>query len=578
MMKKPAAAHVVTTERHYKGQVYRAHLLRRSVRKDGKVVKETLANLTPLGDEIVGLIRQALSGEQLASVDSLFEVVRSPHDGHVEAVLTAMRRLGFEGLLGGGNSPPCRLTMAMIAARLIKPHSKLATTRWWHTTTLPERLGVAEASEDDLYAAMDWLLERQGRIEQRLARRHLSPGGLALFDLSSTYFEGRSCPLAARGHNRDGKKGKLQINFGLLTDARGCPVSVTVFEGNVGDPKTLLPQVQRVQRDFGIERFVMVGDRGMISQVQIDALKQRPGVEWITALRSESIAKLVGEGSIQMGLFDERNLLEITHPDFPGERLVACRNPQLGEHRAAKRQSLLQATCQELEKVRGMVARGRLRGTDKIGVRVGKVINKYKMAKHIRLDISERSFSFEIDQQRVDQEAALDGLYVIRTSLASSALDAPEAVRSYKRLTEVERAFRALKTVDLHVRPIYHRDPDRVRAHVLLCMLAFYVQWHMSQAWRPLLFADEDLQAKAQRDPVAPARRSPSAQRKVATRRTDTGAPVHSFATLLESLSSIVCNECRRKGGGPEEATLTLRTTPDTHQQHALDLLSSISP
>jgi transposase len=575
MMKKPAAAHVVTTERRYKGQVYRAHLLRRSVRKDGKVVKETLANLTPLGDEIVGLIRQALSGEQLASVDSLFEVVRSPHDGHVEAVLTAMRRVGFAGVLASRDSPMRRLALAMVAARLIKPHSKAATTRWWHTTTLPERLEVAEASEDDLYAAMDWLLERQERIEQRLAQRHLHAECHALFDLSSTYFEGRTCPLAARGHNRDGKKGKLQINFGLLSDARRCPVSLTVFEGNVGDPKTLLPQVQRVQRGFGIERFVIVGDRGMISQVQIDALKGCRGVEWITALRGEAIAKLLGDGSLQMGLFDERNLFELTHPDFPGERLIACRNPLLAEHRAAKRQSLLQATCEELEKVRGMVARGRLRGVDKIGVRVGKVINKYKMAKHIVLHIEERSFDFEIDQQRVDQEAALDGIYVIRTSV--STLDAPEAVRSYKRLTEVERAFRCLKTVDLHVRPIYHRAPDRVRAHVLLCMLAYYVQWHMCQAWRPLLFADEDHIAKAQRDPVAPARRSPSAQRKVARRRTESGAPLHSFSTLLDSLSSIVCNECRRKGAGPEEATLTLRTTPNTHQQQALDLLSSIS-
>ena len=566
MNKTPLSAHVVTTERRYKGKVYRAHLLRRSVRKDGKVLKETLANLTPLGDDIVALIRQALAGEQLAPVESLFEVVRSPHHGHVDAVLTAMHHLGFESLLASKSSRLRTLAVAMVVARILQPSSKLASTRWWHTTTLPDLLDVADANEDDLYEAMDWLLEQQPRIEQKLAKRHLHDDGLALFDLSSTYFEGRTCPLAARGYNRDGKTGKLQINFGLLTDSLGCPVSVSVFEGNVGDTQTLLPQIQQLRKNFSINRFAIVGDRGMISQTQIDVLRTMDGVDWVTALRTEAVRKVVNDDALQPDLFDERNLFEFTHPDFPGERLIACRNPALAERRASKRQSLIEATIKELDKVRSMVARGRLRGADTIGVRVGKVVNKYKVAKHIELAIQDDAFAFEINQARVRQEAALDGLYVIRTSLSDQHLDTDEAVRSYKRLTQVERAFRSLKTLDLHVRPIYHRDANRVRAHILLCMLAYYVQWHMMVAWRPLLFADEDQQAKRSRNPVAPAQRSASAARKAATKKTAGGAPVHSFRTLLQSLSTITRNHCRRQGGNDDEPLFTLHTTPDAAQ------------
>jgi hypothetical protein len=398
-----------------------------------------------------------------------------------------------------------------------------------------------------------------------------------LYDLTSSYFEGTTCPLAAFGHDRDGKRGKLQVNYGLLTEARGCPVAVSVFAGNTGDPTTLLPEVARVRTDFGVEQLVLVGDRGMISQTQITALQQLPGVDWITALKTGAIRALVTGGQLQLGLFDERNLFELTHPDFPGERLVACRNPELATLRARKRQALLDATRQELEKVRGMVTRGRLTGPDAIGVRVGKVVNKYKVAKHFRLDIRADGFDFAIDAAQVAAEAALDGLYVLRTSVPPARLGAADAVRSYKQLSQVERAFRTLKTIDLEVRPIHHRLENRVRAHIFLCLLAYYVEWHMREAWRPLLFADEDHDAKATRDPVAPAERSEAALRKVHTKVLDDGTAVHSFRTLLTELSGIVRNVCRRQGAAANEPTFTILTTPNAKQQRAHDLLETIT-
>lgn len=554
-----------------------ALLLREGYREGGKVKNRTLANLSHWPAEQVELLRRVLRGDRLAPVDSLVEVVASPHHGHVQAVRRAMRRLGVETLVASRPSRERALVVAMIVARILEPDSKLATTRWWHTTTLPTDLGVADADEDDLYATMDWLLARQARIERKLAARHLREGGLVLYDLTSSYFEGTTCPLAAFGHDRDGKKGKLQVNYGLLTAARGCPVAVSVFPGNTGDPKTLLPEVERVQSDFGIEHLVLVGDRGMISQTQITALKTLPGVDWITALKTGAIRELVTGGHLQLGLFDERNLFELTHPDFPGERLVACRNPELATLRARKRQALLAATRQELEKVRGMVARGRLTGQDVIGVRVGKVINKYKVAKHFRLDIRGDGFDFAIDEAQVAAEAALDGLYVIRTSVPPARLGAADAVRSYKQLSQVERAFRALKTIDLEVRPIHHRLEMRVRAHIFLCLLAYYVEWHMREAWRPLLFADEDQSAKATRDPVAPAARSEAALRKVHAKVLDDGTAVHSFRTLLKELSAVVRNVCRRQGAGPEEPTFEILTTPNPKQQRAYDLLETIA-
>jgi len=546
-----------------------AILLRESYREKGKVKSRTLANLSSLPPQSIAILRRSLKGENLVSTDA-FEIVEdgSPAHGHVDAVMTAMRRLDFSRLISSRRSRQRDLVIAMVAARILEPKSKLATTAWWADTTLPEILDVHDADEDDLYDAMDWLLERQGRIENKLASRHLKNDALALYDLTSSYFEGQTCPLAALGHNRDGKKGKLQVNYGLLTNRKGIPVAVSVFEGNTGDPKTLMPQVDKIRDEFGIERFVMVGDRGMLTQKQVDALHNIDGVDWIGALRPEAIKKLANSGAIQMGLFDERNLFELKHPDFPGERLVACRNADLAHRRAIKRESLLKATVKELDKVRGMVRRGRLsgkkeidarvygilkkyrigkhyevdiredgfnykvnedalfaeitakskdnqaliekrlkrsrghiesiarqlaklsqkvdkgrlHGQDQIGVRVGKVINKYKVGKHFDLDIRDNDFSFEINRDKVKQEAALDGIYIVRTSLPKERMDADETVRSYKLLSQAERAFRSFKTVDLMVRPIRHRLEDRVRAHIFLCMLAYYVQWHMMEA------------------------------------------------------------------------------------------------
>ena len=553
-----------------------AILLRRGYREGGQVRNQTLANLSQWPARKVDLLRRLLRDEPLAGVDELFEAVASPHHGHVLAVRTAMQRLGFDALLAARPSRERQLVVALVAARILEPDSKLATTRWWHTTTLPALLEVADADEDDLYAAMDWLLERQERIEQKLAARHLTEGGLVLYDLTSSYFEGTTCPLAAFGHDRDGKPGKLQVNYGLLTDARGCPVAVSVYKGNTGDPKTLLPQVARVRERFGIERLVLVGDRGMISDTQITGLRGQAGVDWITALKTGALRALVAGGHLQLGLFDERHLFELRSPAFPGERLVACRNPELAKLRAHTRQDLLAATDKELAKVQRLVARGRLRGRADIGIRVGKVINKYKVAKHFQLEIHDDRLDVSRKAAQIAAEAALDGVYVIRTSVPPERLDAADTVRSYKQLSVVERAFRSLKTLDLKVRPIYHRLEERVRAHIFLCLLAYYVEWHMREAWRPLLFADEDQAAKRTRDPVAPAQRSAGALRKVHAKVLDDGTPVHSFSTLLKALSGIVRNVCRRRGADPTEPTTEIVTTPSPAQQRAYELLNTI--
>ncbi|MCH8177849.1 MAG: IS1634 family transposase [Proteobacteria bacterium] len=554
-----------------------AILLRESYRENGKVKSRTLANLSKLPAESIEVLRRSLKGEQMVPSAEAFEVLSSPHHGHVEAVLFTMRRLDLARCIDSRSSPQRDLVLAMIAARILAPNSKLATTRWWQDTTLPAILGVEDADEDDLYAALDWLLERQERIEKKLAARHLDDDSLVLYDLSSSYFEGSSCPLAAFGHNRDGKKGKLQVNYGLLTNAQGIPVSVSVFKGNTADPKTLLIQVRRVRETFDIERFVIVGDRGMITQKQIDSLQTQEGIEWITALRSDAIRQLIDNEALQIDLFDERNLFELSHPDFPGERLVACRNPQLAKRRGEKRRSLLEATAKELDKVCGMVERGRLKGEDKIGVRVGKVINKYKVAKHFILDIKANRFVHSLDEDQIAAEASLDGLYVIRTSLDKQHISAEDAVRNYKRLSNVERAFRSMKTMDLHVRPIHHRLEGRVRAHIFLCMLAYYVLWHMVDAWRELLFCDEDQDAKTTRDPVAPATRSPAALHKVHTRTLDDGTEAHSFQTLLHHLSTIVRNECKITDAAADAPHFEITTTPNAKQQRAYELLKTIA-
>jgi transposase len=576
MAARTGTAHVVTTTRTYKDQVYRTHLLRRSYREDGKVKNETLGNLSHLPDELIEIIRRSLQGETFVPVASAFQITRSRPHGHVQAASAAMASLEMAALLA---SKPCRerdLVLAMVAARIVAPHTKLATTRWWHTTTLAEDFGVADADEDDLYAAMDWLLERQDRIQKKLASRHLSAGALVLYDLSSSYFEGNCCPLAKLGYSRDGKKGLLQVNYGLLTDARGCPVAVSVHEGNTADSATFMPAVHKLREDFGIERVVMVGDRGMVSQKTIDEMREADGVGWITALKSASIRALVEQGHLQLGLFDERNLLELNSPDYPGERLVACRNPELAKLRAHKRLELLAATEAHLEKIKARVDAGKLAGKDEIGLRVGKVINQYKMAKHFELAIGENTFTFARKTDAIAAEAALDGLYIIRTSVPPTQMDSADCVRHYKSLANVERAFRSLKTIDLKVRPIHHRTADRVRAHIFLCMLAYYVEWHMREAWRELMFADTDQQAKATRDPVAPATRSKAALAKAARHTLDDGTPVHSFSTLMAELATIVRNTCRAPNAGPDAPTFEVLTTPNAKQQRALELLQQI--
>ena len=556
-----------------------AILLRESIREGKRIRKRTVANLSALTLEQAEGIRLVLKGGQFVPADGSLECIRSLPHGHVEAVRTAMRRLGFDRLIDGKASRERDLVVAMVAGRILAPEaSKLAMTHAWGDTTLAEDLGVADAHEDELYTAMDWLIERQDKIEKRLAKRHLKEGGLVLFDLTSSSFEGVTCPLAKIGYSRDGKPGTLQVNYGLLADARGCPIAVSVFEGNTADPKTLLPQVEKVRDSFGIASLVMVGDRGMISNVQIEAMRKLEGTGWITALKNGAIAKLAGAGQLQLDLFDERNLISFTSEDYPGERLVACRNTELAKLRAAKRKDLIAATERELQKIAGMAAGGKLAGRDKIGVRVGKVIGKYKMAKHFDLDIQDAALTFSVNEGRVAAEAALDGLYVIRTSAAEAEMSAEAAVLNYKRLAEVERAFRTLKGVDLQVRPIRHRLEERVKAHIFLSMLAYYVQWHLAEAWKPLLFADEAPADEArQRDPVAPAKRSAAALAKAQNRRLADGSPAFSFRGLLTHLATIVRNTVRPKDAKPGMGTFTLTTGANPKQRQALDLAAAIA-
>ncbi len=554
-----------------------AYLLRESYREGTRVRKRTLANLSALSEAQIDGIRAILRGETLRPVGELFEAVASRPCGHVQAVHVAMQKLGMARLLGGPSCPQRDRVLAMIAARVLCPDTKLATTRRWQQSTLADTFGVADAQAEDLYAAMDWLLARQEAIQKRLAERHLQAGAMVLYDLSSSYLEGRHCPLARLGYSRDGKKGKLQVNYGLLTDRRGCPVAVSVYPGNTSDAATLMPEVSRLRETFGLGEVVLVGDRGMISKTHIKQLRKLEGLSWITALKSVSIRKLVQDQTVQLGLFDERNLFETHHPDYPGERLIACRNPELADYRAAKREALLQATEVQLGKISERVGKSRLQGADQIGVAVGKVINRYKVGKHFVLAIEDERFGFQRDIERINEEAALDGLYVLRTSVETEQMGAPDCVRNYKALAQVERAFRSLKTMDLKIRPIHHRLADRVRAHIFVCMLAEYVAWHLRQAWQPLLFADQDQAAKDQRDPVRPARRSAAAQAKVASRLNDIGQPLHSFQTLLGELAGIVRNTCRTPGGRDQQPTFEITTTPSPLQQRALDLVAQIT-
>jgi transposase len=467
--------------------------------------------------------------------------------------------------------------MAMIAARISAPHPKLSTIRFWQTTTLPEELNVQEADDDALYSAMDWLLERQPRIEGALSKRHLRQGESVFYDLSSSYYEGRHCPLAKFGYSRDQKRGKLQINYGLVTDKDGRPISINVWPGNVADSSTFLPMVEKVRDDFGVSEVVLVGDRGMLSSKNINELREKEHVGWITALRSNSLRALATQTGFQYSLFDERNLFEFTAPEYPGERLIACRNPFLADQRARVRQELLSAAEKDLNKVKDRVAAGRLKTAGQIGLAVGRVVDRRKMKKHFLLEVSEGHFDFRRHEESIAQEAALDGIYVLRTSVEPEKLEAAECVRQYKKLAQVERAFRTLKMVGLSIRPIHHRLEGRVRAHIFLCMLSYYVEWHMRKVWREMTFADEEQTLKETRDPVAPAQISESAKKKASQKKTPDGKIVHSFKSLLTDLSTIVRNVCQiPTAPDADPGTFTITTTPSSSRQKAFDLIKNI--
>jgi len=575
--------HVAVIKSRQNGRTYTSVLLRQSYRDErNRVQKRTLANLSHLPPHTIPLLKGALAGRRYAEVgDVLGDPVRSRHHGSVQAVRAAMDAIGLPRLVARERRPERELVLAMVAGRILRPDSKLATGRWWRTTTLPEEFGIAEdVAADDLYAAMDWLNARQEGVQGRLARRWIAEGDMVLWDLSSTWYEGSCCPLARFGYSRDRKRGLPQVNFGLLCDRDGRPVAVSVHPGNVADKETLLPELDRLQRRYGFSRVVMVGDRGMIINATIEALRERDGVDWITALKSQTLRKLARQGRLDRFKEPghEQTLFEIRdHPDFPGERLVACRNPRLAGHRDRVRQELLEATEMALSKIAARVKGGTLAGEAGIGLAVGEVVNRKKMKKHFHLDITATGFGFRRRQDSIDAEAALDGIYVIRTSLEPGDMEAAECVRSYKRLTRVERAFRCLKLSDLQVRPIFHRLEHRVRAHFLICMLAYLVEWHMRKAWAPLCYADTEHGETG--DPVLPARRSETALAKVRTHTLPDGSGVHSFRTLLDSLSAIVrsTHAIPCPDGGKAETMIEVTTRPDARQERALTLLKDIA-
>jgi len=567
--------HVARITRRYNGKTYVTYLLRRSFREGPHVKHQTLANLSHLPERLVDLVRRSLQGEEFASVTERFRITRSLPHGHVEAVLGCMRQLGLNTLLAAKPSRQRDLVLAMIAQRILFPSSKLAATRQWHSTTLAEELGVVGAEVDELYEAMDWLLQRQSAIENKLAQRHLAGRTLVLYDVSSSFYEGHTCPLARYGHDRDGKKNLPIIVYGLLTDSAGRPVAIEVYPGNTADPKTVPDQVDKLRERFGLERVVLVGDRGMLTETQLQALRKHPGLGWISALRSQSISDLLVDGHLQRSLFDEVNLAEITAPEFPGERLIACYNPLLAEQRQRKRQELLAQTEKQLLALTQEVARRTKKPLSQttIAFKAGRHIHRWKMAKHFLLTIADGVFAWERNQASITQEEQLDGIYVIRTSEPKRRLSAADTVRGYKRLAHVERAFRTMKGIDLLVRPIFHRVEPRVRAHLLLCMLAYYVEWHMRAALAPLLFVDEELDENtAKRDPVAKTEPSDSVKKKKETRRTADGHEVHSFRTLLAELASRCRNTCTITAAEPD-ATFTQVTECTPLQAEAFRLL-----
>ena len=552
-----------------------AVLLREGWREGKKICKRTLANLSDWSEARIEALRRVLKNEPLASPQDAFVIERSLPHGHVQALLSAIKRMGLDILLAAKRVRERDLVLAMIVERLLHPCSKLATTRLWHSSTLAEELGVTDATEDDLYEAMDWLLERQPRIEQKLAARHLSEGTQVLYDVTSSYYEGRTCPLMRFGHDRDGKRGRPIVVYGALTDAHGRPIALEVYPGNTGDPTTVPDQVQKLRSRFHLDHVVLVGDRRMLTHVQIEKLKQYPGLGWISALRSADIQQLVQGGALQLSLFDEQNLAEIVAPEFPGERLIACHNPLLAEERRRKRAALLAATEQKLAGIAREVARRKRTPLTaaEIGKKVGAAMNQFKMAKHFDTTIKEGAFAYARREQQIEREAQLDGIYVIRTSEPQSRLSAADTVRSYKLLAQVEHAFRCLKGIDILVRPIRHRDEQRVKAHLFLCMLAYYVEWHMRKALASLLFDDEQLdEDRKTRDPVAPAKPSAQAKKKKLVRVTADGLPIHSFETLLADLATRCRNRCRIKSD-PNGTPFTHLTQPTPLQQRVFELL-----
>ena len=572
------------TDKQGRRRDYESAYLRRTYRDGGKVKHETLANLSGLPEGTVDSIEAALKGTALVPAAGAVTITRSLPHGHVAAVHAMAVKLGLPALLG----PPCAdrdLALALIIARVVAPASKLSTLTWWAGTTLGADLGAATASAGRIYAAMDWLEGRQDAIEAKLARRHLAPAvnpsRMTLFDLSSSWLEGRHCPLAARGYSRDGKKGRLQIEYGLLTDPAGRPVAVRVFPGSTGDPSAFTAIVQVVREKFGLAKMVMVGDRGMITSARIAALNQaddgtaRPGpYGWITALRAPAIKKLMADdGPLQLSLFDEQDLAEITSDDFPGERLVACRNPVLAADRARKREDLLAATEKLLAPVIARVAAGRLQGAAKIGVEAGKVISKYKTAKHFTVTITDDSLAVTRRQDQIDAEATLDGFYVLRTPIPASELDSAGVVTAYKNLKYAGRDFRHIKSDDLDLRPVFHRLDERVKAHVLICMLACYLTWHLRRAWAPLTFTDEQPPAPA--SPVAPARRSAAAQAKASSQYDPAGQPYRSFRGLLDHMATLTRNQVRFTG---TRATVPVLAEPTSTQRDAFDLIGAPIP
>ena len=566
--------HVARVRHVQDGKEYVSVLLRQSYRVGRQVKHRTLASLTALPPAVIDAIERSLRGEHLVSAAAALRIVRSTPHGHVAAVLGTLRALGLEALLDRRPSRERDLAVAMVVARLLAPCSKLATARTLGQSTLGAVLGVADATEDELYGALDWLLARQARIERALARRHLASGSLVLYDVSSTYVEGTHCPLAAYGHSRDHRPDRRQIVFGLVTDEAGCPVAVEAFAGNTADPATLEAQVAKIRDRFGLSELVLVGDRGMLTSARIARLQELGGIGWVSCLRAPAIRALVEAGDLELGLFDERNLVEISSPDFPGERLVVCRNPALAQERARKREALLQATEAALAKVAARVERRSLRTAAAIGLRAGRVVDAKKMAKHFELDIADGVFAYRRRTDAIAAEAALDGLYVVRTSVGPERLDSPAVVETYKRLAAVERDFRALKGDDLLVRPIFHHREDRVRGHLFLCFLAAYLRWHLERAWAPLLYRDETPPPRV--DPVGPPERSAAALAKERDHRTPDGFPVHSFPTLLAELATLTRNRVV-PAGADEGAAFQILAEPTPLQARAFELIG-ISP